>query len=176
MVMLFLASPIDPGYPLLRGWQRAGRSCTILCHTRFLNMRPGRILCSALFLATALAPCVAMTHTRRGPTSPTTKHSKPAAKKTTGQRSIDDSRATEIQSALVKSGYMTEPSGHWDSATESAMRKFQSDNGWQTKLMPDSRAIIKLGLGPSQPGTQGAQIGAESARALPETASTVDSK
>ena len=112
-------------------------------------MRPGRILCSALFLATALAPCVAMTHTRRGPTSPTTKHSKPAAKKTSGQRSIDDSRATEIQSALVKSGYMTEPSGHWDSATESAMRKFQSDNGWQTKLMPDSRAIIKLGLGPS---------------------------
>ncbi len=28
------------------------------------------------------------------------------------------------------------------------MQKFQSDNGWQTKLMPDSRAIIKLGLGP----------------------------
>jgi hypothetical protein len=45
---------------------------------------------------------------------------------------------------------MTEPSGHWDSATESAMQKFQGDNGWQTKLMPDSRAIIKLGLGPSQ--------------------------
>jgi hypothetical protein len=30
------------------------------------------------------------------------------------------------------------------------MQKFQADNGWQTKLMPDSRAIIKLGLGPSQ--------------------------
>jgi hypothetical protein len=30
------------------------------------------------------------------------------------------------------------------------MQKFQSDNGWQTKLVPDSRAIIKLGLGPSQ--------------------------
>jgi hypothetical protein len=29
------------------------------------------------------------------------------------------------------------------------MQKFQADNGWQTKLMPDSRAIIKLGLGPS---------------------------
>lgn len=45
---------------------------------------------------------------------------------------------------------MTETSGHWDAATETAMQKFQSDNGWQTKLMPDSRAIIKLGLGPSQ--------------------------
>jgi hypothetical protein len=48
---------------------------------------------------------------------------------------------------------MTEPSGHWDSATEAAMQKFQADNGWQTKLMPDSRAIIKLGLGPSQVGS-----------------------
>jgi peptidoglycan hydrolase-like protein with peptidoglycan-binding domain len=89
-----------------------------------------------------------MTHPRRGPTSPSKR--KPAVKHTSGQRSIDDSRATEIQSALVRSGYMTEPTGHWDSATESAMQKFQADNGWQTKLMPDSRAIIKLGLGPSQ--------------------------
>jgi len=30
------------------------------------------------------------------------------------------------------------------------MQKFQADNGWQTKLIPDSRAIIKLGLGPEQ--------------------------
>jgi len=30
------------------------------------------------------------------------------------------------------------------------MQKFQEDNGWQTKLIPDSRAIIKLGLGPAQ--------------------------
>jgi hypothetical protein len=28
------------------------------------------------------------------------------------------------------------------------MQKFQSDQGWQTKLMPDSRALVKLGLGP----------------------------
>jgi hypothetical protein len=34
------------------------------------------------------------------------------------------------------------------------MQKFQSDNGWQTKLIPDSRAIIKLGLGPAQDSTQ----------------------
>jgi hypothetical protein len=85
-----------------------------------------------------------MTHPRRGPTSPTKKKS---SKHTTGQRTIDDTRATEIQGALVKSGYMTEPTGHWDTATQTAMQKFQADNGWQTKLMPDSRAIIKLGLG-----------------------------
>lgn len=28
------------------------------------------------------------------------------------------------------------------------MQKLQADNGWQTKLVPDSRGIIKLGLGP----------------------------
>jgi hypothetical protein len=29
------------------------------------------------------------------------------------------------------------------------MQKVQADNGWQTKLVPDSRALIKLGLGPA---------------------------
>jgi hypothetical protein len=28
------------------------------------------------------------------------------------------------------------------------MQKYQADHGWQTKLMPDSRALLKLGLGP----------------------------
>ena len=61
-------------------------------------------------------------------------------------------RATEIQSALIKSGYMTgEPTGTWDSQSAAAMQKLQGDNGWQTKITPDSRALIKLGLGPQQP-------------------------
>lgn len=108
-------------------------------------MRPGRLLSFTLVLATTVTPCVAKT--RKHHTS--AKHTKVVAK-AKGQRSIDDSRATQIQQALVRSGYMTEVSGHWDSTTEAAMQKFQSDNGWQTKLMPDSRAIIKLGLGPNQ--------------------------
>jgi peptidoglycan hydrolase-like protein with peptidoglycan-binding domain len=108
-------------------------------------------LSSALLLSVAV-PSSAFTHTRRGPTSPKlfNKHSKPAPK-AAGQRGIDDARATQIQSSLIKSGYLTgDPSGHWDSGTEAAMQKFQNDNGWQTKLVPDSRAIIKLGLGPAQ--------------------------
>ena len=61
-------------------------------------------------------------------------------------------RATEIQSALIKSGYMTgEPTGTWDSQSVAAMQKLQGENGWQTKITPDSRALIKLGLGPQQP-------------------------
>jgi peptidoglycan hydrolase-like protein with peptidoglycan-binding domain len=109
------------------------------------------LLSSALLLSTAL-PCSAFTHARRGPTSPKlfSKRSK-ATTKSTGQRGIDDTRAAQIQASLIKSGYLSgEVSGHWDAGTEAAMQKFQSDNGWQTKLIPDSRAIIKLGLGPAQ--------------------------
>ncbi|HEX4581109.1 MAG TPA: peptidoglycan-binding domain-containing protein [Acidobacteriaceae bacterium] len=67
-----------------------------------------------------------------------------------GQRGIAPERATQIQSALIREKYLTgSPSGQWDSETEAAMLKFQADHGWQTKLTPDSRALIALGLGPS---------------------------
>jgi hypothetical protein len=60
-------------------------------------------------------------------------------------------RATQIQTALIKQGYLSgEPSGSWDSQTVAAMEKLQADNGWQSKVTPDSRALIKLGLGPEQ--------------------------
>ncbi len=42
-----------------------------------------------------------------------------------------------------------EPTGRWDASTEDALRRFQAANGWQNKTVPDSRALIKLGLGPS---------------------------
>ena len=59
-------------------------------------------------------------------------------------------RATQIQTALIKQGYLTgEPTGRWDDQSVSAMQKMQGDNGWQTKVTPDSRALIKLGLGPT---------------------------
>ncbi len=66
-------------------------------------------------------------------------------------------RATEIQSALIQRGYLTgEPTGTWDSSSIAAMQKLQGDNGWQTKLVPDSRALIKLGLGPNSNATPAA--------------------
>ena len=80
------------------------------------------------------------------------KHGKNArSKKTRGQRAIDERRATQIQSALIREHYLDgEPNGQWDQRTKDAMQKFQASNGWQTKVVPDSRALIKLGLGPSQ--------------------------
>jgi peptidoglycan hydrolase-like protein with peptidoglycan-binding domain len=67
-----------------------------------------------------------------------------------GQRGIAPERATQIQTALIRENYLTgSPSGQWDSQTEAAMQKYQAAHGWQTKLTPDSRALISLGLGPS---------------------------
>ena len=65
-----------------------------------------------------------------------------------GQKAIEPSRVTEIQRALIRERYLSgDANGQWDSATQAAMQKYQADQGWQTKLMPDSRALKKLGLG-----------------------------
>jgi len=83
------------------------------------------------------------------PSSHSRKGSKKTAKKR-GQQVIDSGRTTEIQQALIREHYLTgEPSGSWDSTTQAAMQRYQEDQGWQSKTTPDSRALIKLGLGPS---------------------------
>ncbi len=80
------------------------------------------------------------------------KHGKSSkSKRVRGQRSIDEQRAQQIQTALIREHYLDgEASGQWDQRTKDAMQKYQAANGWQTKVVPDSRALIKLGLGPSQ--------------------------
>ncbi len=118
--------------------------------------------CQSFFLMTALAvtPAVA-SRTHRAPTSG---HHKTSSKKVRhvhmvqGQRTIDPDRAREIQTALIRENYLSgSPSGQWDADTQAAMVKYQSDHGWQTKLTPDSRALIKLGLGPNH-GTEAAAL------------------
>ena len=86
------------------------------------------------------------THT----SSSSAKHSRKKSAKVRGQQKIDSERAQAIQEALIREHYMTgEASGTWNQASEDAMRKYQADHGWQSKTVPDSRALIKLGLGPS---------------------------
>lgn len=64
---------------------------------------------------------------------------------------MDPQRATEIQQALIQAHYLNgAPTGQWDAESQAAMVKYQADNGWQSKITPDSRALIKLGLGPKQ--------------------------
>ncbi len=102
------------------------------------------------------------------PTHSSTAHSRKATKTTArsshgkksvakarprGQAAPDGDRTREIQTALIREHYLTgEPSGAWDNNTRDALTRFQADHGWQTKLVPDSRALIKLGLGPSHEG------------------------
>lgn len=128
------------------------------------------VLCSAL-------PVAASDHSRRRPTSTKTISKRASVSKRTSrtkpqsQRAIDNVRATQIQTALIKAGYLSgQPSGHWDAASQAAMEKLQADNRWQTKLVPDSRALIKLGLGPgSGPSEPPATPSGSVASTQPET-------
>lgn len=110
--------------------------------------------CQTILLTAALVATPAFAG--RSHRSATSGHSKKKATthKVQGQRGIDPDRAREIQSALIHEKYLNgEPSGQWDAESEAAMQKFQADHGWQTKLVPDSRALIKLGLGPDHSGS-----------------------
>ena len=99
------------------------------------------------------------THSSTASASKSKTHSKHSTKtvakstKPHGQRGIDEERTREIQNALIQQHYLTGgPTGAWDQSTKDALTKYQADNGWQTKLTPDSRALIKLGLGPDHKG------------------------
>lgn len=71
--------------------------------------------------------------------------------RTRGQQKIDSERVQAIQAALIREHYLSgEATGTWNQASEEAMRRYQADQGWQSKTVPDSRALIKLGLGPSK--------------------------
>jgi peptidoglycan hydrolase-like protein with peptidoglycan-binding domain len=78
------------------------------------------------------------------------KGSRKTSWKRKGQQGIQPERAREIQAALIREKYLSgEPTGVWDARTQEAMTRYQAENGWQSKVTPDSRALIKLGLGPN---------------------------
>ncbi len=86
------------------------------------------------------------THTASGKRS-----SRKKSARSKGQQKIDSERAQAIQEALIREHYLNgEATGTWNQASEEAMRRYQADHGWQSKTVPDSRALIKLGLGPSK--------------------------
>ncbi len=129
--------------------------CALLLFVPFTEAKPRHASKSKPTKVTTTSKSVRSGHS-------SSKHSKATRhttkrKKTTrrarGQQVIDPDRTREIQSALIREHYLDgEPSGIWDAQTKAALTKYQSDNGWQTKIVPDSRALIKLGLGPSKDG------------------------
>lgn len=113
-------------------------------------MRPGFLppICTALLLSSSLS-ALGSPHVRRGPTAPRLNRTR-GARGSAHLAGMSPERATQIQTALIHAGYLSgAPSGSWDGASQAAMEKLQADNGWQSKIVPDSRALILLGLGSS---------------------------
>ena len=162
------------------------------------NNRVSHIFLKSLVVVGVLLLSAGMAAARIRPTqhthsshrkSPVTLSSKPTAsarltlvsakshkktKKVRGQQVIQGDRARQIQTALVREGYMKgEPSGVWDQPTKDAMTRYQADHGWQTKTLPDSRALIQLGLGPNHEDTVNAQAANLPAKAEPVKASAL---
>ena len=101
----------------------------------------------------ASLPALASLHHKSASSSAKSKshksHARKGAWKRHGQQQIDSDRARDIQTALIREKYLNgEPSGAWDQPTKDAMMRYQDDHGWQTKSLPDARALIQLGLGP----------------------------
>ena len=130
---------------------------------------------SLILTAALIAPSAIASRVHRAPTSGqthTTSH-KLSHKKTKvrGQQAIEPERVTQIQQALIREHYLTgDATGKWDAATAAAMQKYQGAQGWQTKLTPDSRALVKLGLGPDYSSAINAK---DSSFAAPPPASTI---
>ncbi len=112
-----------------------------------------RTTLAVVISATLIMPAASASRIHRAPTSGQTRHRTHKSTHRTshvrGQQVIAPERVTEIQQALIREHYLSgDASGKWDATTIAAMQKFQADQGWQTKLTPDSRALKKLGLGP----------------------------
>ena len=131
-----------------------------------LRFASALLVTSALLVPSAFAsrvhqaPTSGQHHSSHKTSSQATSSKAPKArgKRIRGQQAIDPNRVTEIQQALIREHYLTgDASGNWDNTTIAAMQKFQADQGWQTKLMPDSRALKKLGLGPDYSNAINAQ-------------------
>ncbi len=144
---------MDCVYPI-RKWQG-----TVLCGVLCLLIQANTLAANASSSKTAstsasthVAKAKQKKHGKRSASSKRTR-SRSKSKRKRGQQAIDSTRARQIQEALIREHYLDgQPSGTWDAATQAAMQRYQAAQGWQTKTVPDSRALIKLGLGPSPEG------------------------
>jgi len=114
------------------------------------------LLCLAVPVVAATTPAkksttIASTTSAKSPTHKGKRaKTKARSSKKRGQKAIAAERTQQIQESLIREHDMEgKPSGKWDDATQAALRRYQADQGWQSKTVPDSRALIKLGLGPN---------------------------
>lgn len=134
-----------------------------------------RAIFAIVVVAALTMPPAFASRVHRAPTSGQTAHKSHKgsrkSRRVRGQQVIEPERVTQIQQALIREHYLSgEATGKWDETTQAAMRKYQADRGWQTKLLPDSRALVKLGLGPDYSNAINAQ---NSSFAAPAPVSTI---
>jgi hypothetical protein len=119
---------------------------------------PTRLSCLAAGLLLVSLPALASIKPRHHSTHAIVRHAAIHSHEVVHHSPIvgmSSERATEIQTALIKKGYLSgEPTGTWDAQSVAAMQKLQGDNGWQTRVTPDARALISLGLGPQSDPAQ----------------------
>ena len=92
-------------------------------------------------------------HTDHGAAkSKSTKHTQTSQSHDARRRSAmrpEPQRVQEIQKALIQTGELhQEPTGRWDEATREAMKRYQQANGFAVTGLPDSKSLMKMGLGP----------------------------
>jgi len=66
----------------------------------------------------------------------------------TAQQHPTNERYIEIQQALVERGYLAEASGSWDTASVTALKKFQEDQALHADGKLSALSLTALGLGP----------------------------
>ena len=143
----------------MRGWFGAGCAVALICACASPRAVFGQAADSGASATSKASGNAAKPETKSNTAAATHKSNakrssshKRGKKKATarGQQNIDPQRAQEIQEALIREHYLSgEAAGTWNQSSEDAMRRYQADHGWQSKTVPDARALISLGLGPS---------------------------
>lgn len=127
----------------------------------------GLVLALVAAKTPAQSPSKPATSTKQHPGKSHRRHGKKSSWKKHGQQGMQPDRVRAIQEALIREKYLTgEPTGTWDARTEEAMSRYQTANGWQSKVTPDSRALIKLGLGPNYSEKEMLQLSPQPAGAV----------
>ena len=135
-------------------WSNVMTTDSLRCRLRYTRVPVILLAFLLVFSSVSFAKTTKSAKHHSSTTSSKSKSSKKKGKKAwqaKGQKTIANDRTREIQQALIREHYLSgQASGSMDNATKQALIKLQQENGWQTKVVPDSRALIKLGLGPNQ--------------------------
>jgi hypothetical protein len=137
----------------MRRWLGSGCAAALVCTLALGCASPAALAQASGSAATAPAGThpASNTSAHKSSAKGSSSHKRGKKKATAkGQQKIDPQRAQEIQAALIREHYLSsDVAGTWNESSEEAMRRYQADHGWQSKTVPDARALISLGLGPS---------------------------